>query len=79
MAWRWQLEGQRLKGVLLQHLVLGAAACVLIWVVWCIHFRARRHARNLSNYRLPLEAAVAVLVALTAHLGGFLSGVNTPV
>ena len=48
MAWRWQLEGQRLKGILLQHLVLGAAACALIWVVWCIHFWARRHARTLD-------------------------------
>ena len=79
MAWRWQLEGQRLKGILLQHLVLGVTASALIWLVWCIHFYARRHARTPSIYRLPLEAAVAALVAITAHLGGFLSGVNSPV
>ncbi|MBZ5505913.1 MAG: DUF2231 domain-containing protein [Acidobacteriia bacterium] len=79
MAWRWQLEGQRLKGILLQHLVLGLSASALIWLVWCIHFYARRHARTPSNYRLPLEALATVLVAITAHLGGFLSGVNAPV
>jgi hypothetical protein len=27
-------------------------------------------------YRLPLEIVAAGVVALTAHLGGFLSGVN---
>jgi uncharacterized membrane protein len=78
MAWRWQLEGQRLKGTLLQHMVLGLTATVLIWLVWWIHFRARKHARDLSRYRLPLEAVAAAVLALTAHLGGFLSGVNTP-
>ena len=78
MAWRWQLEGQRLKGTLLQHLVLGLASTTLIWLVWWIHFRARKHARQLSRYRLALEAVAAALVAATAHLGGFLSGVNAP-
>jgi uncharacterized membrane protein len=78
MAWRWQLEGQRLKGTLLQHLVLGLTATALIWLVWWIHFRARKHARELSRYRLPLEAVAAAVIALTAHLGGFLSGVNAP-
>jgi hypothetical protein len=29
-------------------------------------------------YRLPVEIAAASVVALTAHLGGFLSGVNGP-
>ena len=79
MAWRWQLEGQRLKGTLLLHLVLGLTSAVLIWVVWWLHFRGRKPERALPLYRLPLEAFAAAVVALTAHLGGFLSGVNAPV
>lgn len=79
MAWRWQLEGQRLKGILLQHLVLGIVSSALIWLTWWLHFHARKHARMPFIYRLPLEAVAALIVAVTAHLGGFLSGVNTPV
>jgi len=79
MAWRWQLEGQRLKGTLLLHLLLGLASTALIWLVWWLHFRARKPQRALPLYRLPLEALAAAVVALTAHLGGFLSGVNAPV
>jgi len=78
LAWRWQLEGQRLKGTLLLHLVLGIASSALIWLVWWLHFRtARQPERKLPAYRLPLEALAAMVVALTAHLGGFLSGVNS--
>ncbi|HEY1524717.1 MAG TPA: DUF2231 domain-containing protein [Candidatus Angelobacter sp.] len=76
MAWHWQLEGQKLKGTLLLHLLLGLASTVLIWLVWGLHFRGRKPERTLPLYRLPLEALVAAVVALTAHLGGFLSGVN---
>ena len=79
MAWRWQLEGQQLKGALLLHLVLGLASTGLIWLAWWLHFRGRKPERALPLYRLPLEALAAALVALTAHLGGFLSGVNAPV
>ncbi|HEY2495957.1 MAG TPA: DUF2231 domain-containing protein [Candidatus Angelobacter sp.] len=79
LAWRWQLEGQRLKGILLQHLVLGVATGAMICLVWSIHFYARRHARTPSIYRLPMEAIAAALIALTAYLGGFLSGVNAQV
>jgi hypothetical protein len=32
----------------------------------------------LPNYRLPVEAVAVAIVSLTAHLGGFLSGVNGP-
>ena len=32
----------------------------------------------LPRYRLPIEAVAVVIVALTGHLGGFLSGVNGP-
>ena len=78
MAWRWQLEGQKLKGTLLLHLLLGLASSALIWLVWWIHFRGRKPERTLPRYRLPLEALAAAVVTLTAHLGGFLSGVNAP-
>jgi len=41
--------------------------------------RARRHPGNsLPTYRLSLEAVAVLLVGVTAHLGGFLSGVNGP-
>ena len=79
IAWRWQLEGQRLKGTLLLHLLLGLTSTALIWLLWWLHFRARKPERALPLYRLPLEALAAAVVALTAHLGGFLSGVNAPV
>lgn len=79
LAWRWQLEGQRLKGVLLLHLVMGLISGTLILLVWSIHFRARRNpASKLPAYRLPIEIVAAAVIAVTAHLGGFLSGVNGP-
>jgi len=79
LAWHWQLEGQRLKGTLLLHLVLGLVASGMIWLIWSLHFRAHRDPEGtLPLYRLPIELTAAALVALTAHLGGFLSGVNGP-
>jgi uncharacterized membrane protein len=79
IAWQWALEGQRLKGILLLHLVLGCTSSVLIWIVFWIHFRAhRRPQAGLPNYRLPLEAIGVLLLGLTGHLGGFLTGVNGP-
>jgi uncharacterized membrane protein len=73
LAWQWQLEGHKLKGILLQHLVLGVTSSALIWLVWWMHRRASR-----NTYRLPVELFAALTVAVTAHLGGFLSGINTP-
>jgi uncharacterized membrane protein len=79
LAWRWQLEGQQLKGVLLMHLLLGITSSILISLVWWLHFRTRRNVGGvLPRYRLPVELLTAVVVGLTAHLGGFLSGVNGP-
>ena len=79
LAWQWELEGQRLKGILLMHLVMACVSTLLIWVVWFIHKRTPREREQvLPGYRLPIEAMAVVLVAVTGHLGGFLSGVNGP-
>jgi uncharacterized membrane protein len=78
LAWQFQLEGQKLKGVLLLHLVLACVSSVMIWLIWWIHFWARRHEALLPIYRLAIEFLAVSIVVLTAHLGGFLSGVNGP-
>ena len=78
LAWQFQLEGQKLKGILLLHVVLACVSSVMIWLVWWVHFRARRRAVFLPGYRLVVECVAVGLVALTGHLGGYLSGVNGP-
>ena len=81
LAWQLQLEGQKLKGILLEHLILGCTSAVLIWIVWAMHLRARQRGPvgfygRLPLLRLGLEMAAVAVVGLTGHLGGFLSGVN---
>lgn len=78
LAWQLQLEGQKLKGILLLHLVMACVSSVMIWLVWWLHFRTRRREGVLPSYRLPIELLGVVVIALTGHLGGFLSGVNGP-
>jgi uncharacterized membrane protein len=77
IAWQWELEGQRLKGILLMHLVLGCLSSLLIWIVWLIHVKTRRQqGAVLPGYRMAIEVVAVVILILTGHLGGFLSGVN---
>jgi uncharacterized membrane protein len=77
VAWQWALEGHRIKGTLLLHIVFALASAVVIGSVWWIHFRAQRQGgAALPNYRLVLEFVGVVLLAIAGHLGGFLSGVN---
>jgi uncharacterized membrane protein len=79
LAWQWELEGQKLKGILLMHLMMGCISSILIWLVWFIHRKTHGKEGNvLPGYRLPIEAVAAVFVAVTGHLGGLLSGVNGP-
>ena len=79
LAWQFQLEGQKLKGILLMHLVLGCASAVLIWIAWGLHARARRQLpETLPVLRLGLETLAVAIIGFTGHLGGFLSGVNGP-
>jgi uncharacterized membrane protein len=79
LAWQWELEGRRLKGILLYHLLSGCTSLLLMLSVWWIHRLPRRHPdQPLPVLRWPLEILAVVAVAFTGHLGGFLSGVNHP-
>ena len=76
VAWQWQLEGQKLKGVLLEHLIAGLAAAAGIVMTWLILFRARQRNHAAPPVRFLLEAAGMTALMVAGHLGGFLSGVN---
>lgn len=76
LAWQFQLEGQKLKGILLLHLGLACTSTAMIWLVGWVHFRGRRRGDALPSYRMFLELLAVGVLTLTGHLGGFLSGVN---
>jgi uncharacterized membrane protein len=79
LAWKWALGAPPLKGILLLHLVIACTASVLTCVAGWLQFTGmRRIGKPLPVYRLPIEVIAAALIALTAHLGGFVSGVNIP-
>lgn len=77
LAWQFALEGQRLKGLLLLHVIAASLAGLLVVASWWMHWRSRKsEPLLLPRHRIPVELLGVVLIALTAHLGGFLSGVN---
>ena len=76
-AWQLQLEGQRLKGVLLYHLLSASAATVFIVASWWLHFRRQRvTSPSLVRATTFIELLGVFFTVLAGHLGGFLSGVN---
>lgn len=78
LAWQFALEGQKLKGILLLHLIFALLSTVTIWTVWTMHFLARKAGDRVlpTNVLLAAEFVGVALIAATGHLGGFLSGVN---
>ena len=77
-AWRWQLEGATLKGNLRLHLILALTSASLIFLL-CWR-RSRLRAKGLSPGTAYIAATFMALlvITLTGHVGGILSGVETP-
>ena len=72
------LETIARRYLLLFHLLAASGAALLVLVSWWLHRPGRgTEPVLLAGYRIPIELLGVVLVAATAHLGGFLSGVNT--
>jgi uncharacterized membrane protein len=78
LAWQFALEAQRVQGILLLHMVIAAVSTVVIWAVWWLHWRVRSDRSLRPGFLLPLEMLGVAAIAVTGHLGGFLSGVNAP-
>ena len=77
LAWQFALDGKKLKGILLFHMVAASIAAALLLTSWWVHWRSRRSGSPvLPKLRIPMELLGVAVIGLTAHLGGFLSGVN---
>jgi uncharacterized membrane protein len=78
LAWQFALEGKRLKGLLLLHVIAASTAALLVIASWWVHWRTRKaEPVCLPPYRIPVELLGVAVITLAAHLGGFLSGINT--
>jgi uncharacterized membrane protein len=77
-AWQWQLEGARLKGNLLLHLVFALTASGMIWLLCGWRVRQRRFLQSMPGIiYIALALATVLLIALAGHLGGIVSGVES--
>ena len=77
-AWQWQLEGATLKGNLRLHLLFATTTAVIILILFWKRFRLRKNGNSPSAAYLALMALGLVTITVTGHLGGILSGVETP-
>lgn len=77
-AWQLQLEGATLKGNLLLHMICGLTSASLIFVLcWMrLRLRAKDIPPGLAYFAVTLLALM--VITLTGHLGGILSGVEGP-
>ena len=74
LAWHFQLEGARLKGNLLMHLIFGWLASLLMWTVVLLY---RRTETRWIKIRYGVQFVTAIVISITGHLGGSVSGVNS--
>ena len=76
-AWHWQLEGAAIKGNLRLHMICAlTSAFLILFLAW---MRSRLRAKGISP-RVSYFAVTALglmMIILTGHLGGILSGVET--
>jgi len=77
-AWQWQLEGSKLKGNLLLHLLFALTASGMIWLLCGWRLRQRKFPQRTPGIiYILLALATVLLIAIAGHLGGFVSGVES--
>ena len=83
LAWQLQFEGKAPRGNLKLHMILALSSSVIIWLVCWLHINEQlREQRKLQasspGFRIGVEVVAVVLILLTGHIGGFVSGINGP-
>ena len=77
-AWRWHLEGAPLKGNLRLHLIGALTSASLIFLLCWMRSRLRAKGSSPGLAYFALTLLAVAIITFTGHLGGFLSGVETP-
>jgi uncharacterized membrane protein len=77
-AWQWQLAGAALKGNLRLHLICALTSAALILGLCWKRLRLRARGESPSASYFIVMAIGLMMITLTGHLGGILSGVETP-
>ena len=77
-AWQWQLEGARLKGNLRLHLICALTTATLIFFLGWMRWRLRANGNSPRLVYFAVTLLTLMMITLTGHLGGILSGVETP-
>jgi uncharacterized membrane protein len=77
-AWRWQLEGVKLKGNLELHLICALTTAALILILCWTRSRLRTKGDPPRASYFAVMALGLMMITLTGHLGGIISGLETP-
>jgi len=77
-AWQWQLEGAALKGNLLLHMICGVTSASLIFLLYWMRSRLRKKGNSPGIAYFAVTLLALMMITLTGHLGGILSGVEAP-
>ena len=77
-AWRWQLEGAVLKGNLRLHLICALTSASLIFILCWMRSRLRAKGMAPGTVYVAMTFLALMMITLTGHLGGILSGIETP-
>src|SRR6184192_4634919 len=77
-AWQWQLEGATLKGNLLLHMICALTSASLIFFLSWMRSRLRAKGISPGIGYFAVTFLALMVITLTGHLGGILSGVETP-
>jgi len=77
-AWQWQLEGATLKGNLRLHMIFAlTTAALILGMCWKRLRLGSKDKAPDGSYFLVMGLGL-VMITLTGHLGGIVSGVEAP-
>ena len=77
-AWHWQLDGAAIKGNLRLHMICALTSALLILLLTWMRSRLRAKGDSPRASYFVVTALGLMMITLTGHLGGILSGVETP-